>query len=183
MNAELAERLVLAARSGDEQAWYELVAGYERLVFAIAFGFRLRAEDREDVRQTVFFRLAQSLNTLRDPAKVGSWIATTARHECLALVRRRRPELPLDPDEEMGEEWTPEDKVLADDQAATLWAAFARLDQRCRALLALVVLVDPKPSYDEVGATLDIPHGSIGPTRQRCLSKLRDILEGEPAHE
>jgi RNA polymerase sigma factor (sigma-70 family) len=181
VNGDEAERLVLSAREGDEKAWYQLVAGYERLVFAIAFGFRLRAEDRDDVRQTVFFRLAQSLNTIREPAKVGGWIATTARHECLALVRRRRPELSLDPDEELSDDWTPEDKVLADERAAGLWAAFERLDQRCRALLALVVLVDPKPSYDEVGATLDMPHGSIGPTRQRCLNKLRDILEGDPA--
>jgi RNA polymerase sigma factor (sigma-70 family) len=177
MTREEAARFVRGARAGDAEAWSELVAGYERLVLAIAFNFRLSRLDAEDVRQTVFLRLAQHLDRLRDPESVGSWIASVARNECLALLRRPAPgnidEQHADPTVE-----GPEAGVLVAERNAEVWRAFDTISAECRALLTLLVLTDPSPSYEEVSAALELPMGSIGPTRRRCLDKLKDALGG-----
>jgi DNA-directed RNA polymerase specialized sigma24 family protein len=110
---------------------------------------------------------------------VGAWLATTARRECLQVIARRRRGVPVD-DEILGR--LPDDSppvdaaLLAGEQAAVLWAAFERLTPRCQRLLR-VLMADPPPSYSDVSAALDMPVGSIGPTRSRCLDRLRDLLD------
>jgi len=173
---EEAARLVREARAGDADAWARLVAGYERLVLAIAFNFRMRREDAEDVRQTVFFRLAQHLDRLRDPESVGSWIASVARNECLALIRNTKPTTSTDALDDVAVDADPVDNVLARESSVELWRAFARLGPDCQALLTMRVLNDPQPSYEEISVALDIPIGSIGPTRRRCLDKLKQAI-------
>jgi DNA-directed RNA polymerase specialized sigma24 family protein len=119
------------------------------------------------------------LDRLQDPARVGSWLATTARRECLRVLGRgarlvpcgdELPEL-VDDSREHGT------ALFTRERDATLWTAFAHLGPRDQALLRMLV-ADPAPSYEEIGATLEMPIGSIGPTRARCLDRLRVAAEG-----
>ena len=171
-----AARLVRPARAGEPEAWADLVGGYQRLVLAIAFTFRLGRPDAEDVRQTVFFRLAQHLDRIRDPESIGSWIASVARNESLAVVRAARSNAGEDALASLSVEG-PEAEVLASERSSELWQAFATLGDDCRTLLTLLLLEEPQPSYDEISIALDMPIGSIGPTRRRCLDRLKLALE------
>lgn len=169
-----AGELVRAAACGDERAWDALVDRYSGLVWAIARNHRLSASDCDEVFQTTWLRLVEHADRLQDPAKVGGWLATTARHEALRLLRRSGRQIP------MGDELpecacpapAPGDDMLRSERDRALWAAFSRLPARDQALLRLLA-ADPAPSYEEVGAALEMPVGSIGPTRARCLERLR----------
>src|SRR6266540_1253387 len=144
--------LVARAGGGDERAWSALVARYAPLVWSVCRGYRLDEADAADVSQTVWLRLVEQLQTLRDPAALPGWLVTTTSRECvrmrMAAVRQRTAFGRLD--------------VAAGDEAGTI-------DQR---LLELLVR-DPQPSYKEISAQLSMPIGSIGPTRARCLDRLR----------
>jgi RNA polymerase sigma factor (sigma-70 family) len=175
--------LVNAAAEGDQRAWDELVDRFSGLVWAIARAHRLGAADAADVSQTTWLRLVEHLGRLRDPEHVGAWLATTARHECLRVIRRAKRETPddtldADGDRSTGEENSPESAVLLRERHAQLLAALGRLSQRCQTLLRALASV-PAPSYAEVSEALEMPVGSIGPTRSRCLSHLRRELEAE----
>jgi RNA polymerase sigma factor (sigma-70 family) len=170
--------LVVRARSGDQQAWAALTDRYTNLLWSVARGMRLTRADAADVVQTTWLRLVESLDTLREPEHLGSWLVTTARRECLATQRRgarMRMGLP-DSWTDMPANGDPLDEaLLREERDAALWRAFGALTQRCQSLLR-VLMADPAPSYDEVSEALDMPVGSIGPTRQRCLRSLREIL-------
>jgi RNA polymerase sigma factor (sigma-70 family) len=174
---EEAARLVREARAGNADAWAQLVGAYERLVLAIAFNFRLGRADAEDVLQTVFFRLAQHLDRIRDPASVGSWVASVARNECVALVRRPQEVSIIDAIDDFGTVASPEEAVIAGERSVELWKAFGALSPECQALLTLLVLTEPQPSYEDISVALDVPIGSIGPTRRRCLDRLKHALD------
>lgn len=168
--------LVAAALENDQTAWNELVERYTRLVWHVIHGFhQLDDERRADVHQTVWLRLAEQLHVIVNPERVGGWLATTARHECIRQVRQQRREVP---ELEVEPEWVddaPERHLLESERDAALWLAFARLRPDCQQLLRLLI-ADPPFSYDEVAEILDMPRGSIGPTRQRCLETLRKRL-------
>lgn len=172
--------LVDAATQGDRRAWDELVERYGRLVYAIARGFRLSTPDVADVFQTVWLRFAEHIDRLHDPERAGSWLATTTRHECLRMVRMASrvvltDELEdLDPGGARAAAEASVDPVVAAEERAALREAFARLPERCRRLLALVV--DPSVDYDEICVQMSMPKGSIGPTRGRCLARLETEL-------
>ncbi|MGH8823299.1 MAG: RNA polymerase sigma factor [Jiangellaceae bacterium] len=173
--------LLRDAAGGDQRAWDQLVERYSRLVWAVTRGHRLAYADSADVFQTTWLRLVEHLGRLRDPEHLAGWLSTTARHESLRILRmgrRERPEEDLagerDPVRVAGP--GPEASLLADEERASVATAFARLSERCRALLRLVV-AEPGLSYAEVALALDIPVGSIGPTRGRCLRQLKDLLE------
>lgn len=176
--------LVRDAAGGDQEAWNQLVDRYSRLVWAIARGHRLAHADSADVFQTTWLRLVEHLGRLRDPEQLAGWLSTTARHECLRVLRLGRRERP-DEDVAAGHEsdWPgdpgPETALLAHEERVSVAAAFARLSQRCQALLRLVV-AEPGLSYADVARALGIPVGSIGPTRGRCLEQLRRLLD-DPA--
>lgn len=176
--------LVLAAAAGDQQAWEALVTRFAGLVWSVARGYRLGPADAADVSQTTWLRLVEHLHRLQEPEHVGSWIATTARNECLRVLRRSGRELVVDEiadrHESANPEPTPESVVLASERKQLLWKALHRLPPRCRALLQ-VVAVSPELSYEEISAALDMPVGSIGPTRARCLAHLRRELAAEGA--
>ncbi len=174
--------LVALARAGDEAAWRELVALYLDLVWSVARAHSLDRCDAADVTQTTWLRLAEHLDRLREPSKVGAWLATTARRESLKVLRERRRQVPsaligeladrsghltaaVIPGESLGEGGLGgHDQVLAE--------AFAALAPPCQSLLR-ALMADPAPSYSEVSAALGMPMGSIGPTRARCLDRLR----------
>jgi RNA polymerase sigma factor (sigma-70 family) len=173
--------LVKGAASGDQAAWDALVARYTNLLWSIARGYRLERTDAADVVQVAWLRLVEHLPRLRDPERVGAWLATTVRRECLQVVSRRKRDLPVVDDvfDAVPDTSAPVDaRLLADEQAATLWSAFEQISGRCQHLLR-VLMADPPPSYVEVSEVMEMPVGSIGPTRARCLDRLRVILDDE----
>lgn len=172
--------LVRAAATGDRQSWDQLVDRFSALLWSIAMAYRLSRPDAADVVQTVWLRLLENLNRLRDPDRVGAWLATTARRECQRALAQSRRVLPTDDDwrlepRETGEP-TPEEVAVTSERDRLLWAAFAQLSESCRRLLRILVVV--APPYEEVAAALGMPIGSIGPTRARCLERLRRRLSG-----
>jgi RNA polymerase sigma factor (sigma-70 family) len=169
-----AESLVRAAARGDAGAWDELVERYAGLVWAVARAHRLSAADAADVAQTTWLRLLEHLGRLKAPGAVGAWLATTARRECLHVLRQAARCRPSDvvPEPVADTEADADLPLLMAERDATLWKAFTRLPARDQALLRLLTS-DPRPSYDEIGSALGMPIGSIGPTRARALERLR----------
>ena len=175
------EALVEAARNGDQAAWDALVASHGSRVWAVARAHRLGSADAEDVFQVTFLRLVTHIDTLREPGRVGAWLATTARHECLRVLRRSGRAVPSGDDRvlDSADPLLPplETRLVEGERQAALHVALGRLPERCQRLLR-VLMADPEPSYEEVGRALEMPIGSIGPTRGRCLKRLRLELQG-----
>ncbi|HEY3870136.1 MAG TPA: sigma-70 family RNA polymerase sigma factor [Actinocrinis sp.] len=173
--------LVDAAVRGSHAAWNGLVDRYARLVWSVARTFRLSDADAADVCQTTWLRLVENLDRIADPERLGSWLATTARRECIAVLRRRDREAPVseaawnefEEPEAPGD--GPEARIITQDENKQLWDAFSGLSERCRNLLRVLAAVpkEGKASYAQISAALGIPTGSIGPTRARCLEQLR----------
>jgi RNA polymerase sigma factor (sigma-70 family) len=182
-------QLVAAASHGDTAAWDALVERYDRLVWAVARSFRLSDADAADVSQTTWLRLVEKLATIRDPERLAGWLATTARREALRSIRLADRESPVldEGGEPSGQDPTPdlqnpETLALLGDEYRRLWQAYAKLPENCRRLLSAVSAAPPG-GYAEVAAVLDMPIGSIGPTRGRCLKHLRRLMaeEDQPA--
>ncbi|MCC8244190.1 RNA polymerase sigma factor [Saccharothrix luteola] len=170
--------LVSAAAEGDQRAWNEIVARFTPLVLAVVHRHRLRHADVADVHQTVWLRLVEQLRSLREADALPGWIATTTRNECLRVLRVQQRTLPYDPRSE-DEPASPDDAVAdldeeleAAQRRQALREGFRSLPEPCRVLLARL-MADPPPSYAAVAEQLAMPVGSIGPTRIRCLEKLR----------
>ena len=167
--------LVARARRGDRGAWDALVARYSRLVLSVARAQGLREADREDVGQVVWLKLAQNLDRLTNPDAVGAWLATTSKRESLRLGARGAREVPSEGElfDGIADNQDVEETVLRNERDRELWAGFGRLSARCQSLLRLIAEEWP---YEEISQTLAMPVGSIGPTRQRCLDKLRALI-------
>jgi RNA polymerase sigma factor (sigma-70 family) len=169
--------LVTRARTGDKRAWDALVDRYAPLIWSICRRYRLGRADAEDVSQSVWLRLVDHLDKIRDPAALPGWLATTTRRECgRALFAAYGPHAPACrshaenlPDEQAG---TADQDLLAAERHAALFQAFAELPAEGQRLIALL-LADPPVPYAEISIRLGIPVGSIGPNRSRCLDKLR----------
>jgi RNA polymerase sigma factor (sigma-70 family) len=175
------EVLVPQAIQGDQVAWEALVARLQRVAWHSIAGFDLGPEDRKDAFAATFFRLNERLATIREPAKLPGWVATTARNEVRTLLRARRRLRATDPvDLSLGAQAPVDDERLADDELRrAVREAFATISERCQELLRLITL-DPPLSYADIGGMLGMPHGSIGPTRQRCLDQLRGAAPLRP---
>lgn len=182
-------RIALAAAGGDAVAWKVLVERFSGLVWSVTRGYRLSSADAADVFQTVWLRLAEHLARIETPKYVGAWLATTAKRESLRVARDRARVVPMDEaallDFGEADEGSPEQAVLDSEQelidsehAKLLWRAFGEMSARCQKLLRILIATPP-PSYVDVAAALDMPVGSIGPTRARCLQQLRRRLAGE----
>ena len=176
--------LVARCRRGDGTAWSALVKRYQRLVYAVVLRTGLDEHHAVDVFQTVFSRLLEHLPRLRDPSRLQAWIVTCAKREALLARQRGRRTVSLTPDDDDGASTLedpadagplPEDVLSSLQQAHVLRLALDRLDDRCRGLLTLAFSDDDVP-YDEIGRRLAMPVGSIGPTRARCLDKLRKLV-------
>jgi RNA polymerase sigma factor (sigma-70 family) len=175
---EVAELVRLAA-SGERAAWESLVQRYEGLLWSVARSHRLDAASASDVVQTTWLKLLEHVEDLRNPDALGGWLATTARNECLRVLRHQARTIPTE-DDRIPEDSVPSDldaQLLTQERDAALWRAFATLSSRCQALLRMLAAA-PAPSYDDVSAALDMPVGSIGPTRGRCLATLRRAIAG-----
>jgi RNA polymerase sigma factor (sigma-70 family) len=169
--------LIAGARGGDMPAWDALVDRYTPLIWSICRKYRLGRADADDVRQTVWLRLVDQLNKIREPAALPGWLATTTRRECGRLVRAAHG--PHAVSYELDAENMPdkradaaEQELLVAERYAALREAFTHLHPEGQRLIAMLT-VDPPVSYAEISATLGIPIGSIGPTRSRCLDKMR----------
>jgi RNA polymerase sigma factor (sigma-70 family) len=168
--------LVTRARNCDQQAWNALVERYAPLIWSICRRHQLSAADTEDVGQVVWLRLVDQLDNLRDPAALPGWLATTTRRECFRIQRTAgRPSAVrqvLDeniPDKQAA---AADHELLVTERNAALREAFSRLPPGSQRLLALLI-ADPQVRYAEISARLGISVGSIGPSRSRCLDKLR----------
>ena len=170
--------LVTRARRGDKQAWDAIVERYAPLIWSICRQYRLSDADAEDVGQVVWLHLVDRLDDLRDPAALPGWLATTTRRQCFRLrrtaARSRQVSGPLVDADTMADTGAvlAEDELLQAERDAALRAAMSDLPRGCRELMTLLT-ADPPVSYAEISARLGIPIGSIGPSRSRCLAKLR----------
>ena len=169
--------LVTRARNGERQAWDALVERYAPLIWSICRRHRLEAADAADAAQTVWLKLADQLDKIRDPAALPGWLATTTRRACSRILRTARR--PCDAGYALAAGTIPDDHaqpagqdLLAAERHAALRKAFGQLPPGCQQLLALLIH-DPALSYAEISTRLGIPAGSIGATRRRCLDKLR----------
>ncbi len=168
--------LLRAAEAGDQDAWGGIVSRFGDLLWSVARAHRLSAADAGDVVQMTWLRLVENLGRIEDPERLAGWLATTARRECLRTLRRSgREQLSADGDAtiDLQDHAEPLDsRLLSEERDAQLWESFGGLQPRCQQLLR-VLMADPAPSYLEAAAALDMPIGSIGPTRARCLQRLR----------
>ena len=174
--------LVAACRKGDRGAWEELIQRYRRLIYSVPVSWRLDPSDCDGIFQRVALKLLEHVQSVRDPGALASWLTITARREVWALKREGQRTRGF---EEGEAERMPEEPadVLADlhliECEHALALAFERMPDRCRELLTLLYLVDPRPSYEDISERLGRPIGSLGPTRARCLKKLRQLYEQE----
>jgi len=176
-----ATHLIRRAAEGHRWAWERLVAQYSRLIWAMTRDFKLPENDAADVAQATWLRLLEHIERIEHPDRLGSWLATTARHECLRhLAARKRLVLIQDDDDALADAVShqPEvdERLLADERAQAVREALSRLPWRWQRLLELL-MSDPPASYLEISTQLGLPVGSIGPTRGRCLERLRELLQ------
>ena len=175
---ERAVDLVARALDGERDAWEQLVDDLTGLLWTVARANGLNDADAADVVQTTWLRLAENLGRIRDPERVSAWLVTTARRESLKMLRGATRSVPVGiaVDHRAVVEDDSSAPLLRAELGTRLWGAFSALPVLCRALLR-VMMSDPAPSYAEVSAALDMPIGSIGPRRARCLQHLRTIFE------
>ena len=174
------DSLVTACVAGDQQAWHTLVEQFSPLVWTIARSHRLSPDDCQDVYQLTWMRAVQHLHKLHTPDRLAAWLTTTARRECLRQLELSRRHVPVGDkallDAPGPHADPPDDAVIRRERNSEVLTAFRKLPARDQALLG-VLMADPAPSYDEASRILGVPIGSIGPTRQRALARLRGMLE------
>jgi RNA polymerase sigma factor (sigma-70 family) len=179
------ESLVLACRNGDAAAWEALVDRYQRLIFALARHAGLNEDQAADVFQRVFTLLFEALNKIEQPALIGAWLTTTTRHEAWRFSRRERAATRIYSQrlEQAGtladDALLPEALVLRLEEQHRVRLVVESLDPRCRRLIEMLFYRSDAPPYAEIAAALGMSEGGIGPTRARCLDKLRRRLEAQ----
>lgn len=180
--------LVARCRRGDAAAWDALVQRFAALVHAVAVRHGLPPMEVDDVGQEVFLALARHLERIENPEALPAWLLITTRRLSWRAVQKRRQEVNLASDDNPDTTEQMRDSALQMPGMETLLVGWqrqealekglSRLDAKCRTLLWLLFLDREEPSYEEICGQLGMPIGSIGPTRTRCLGKLRSILEG-----
>lgn len=190
--------LVAGALDGRQDAWDALVDRLHRVVWKAVNMMTTDPDVRDDAFAATWLRLAERLDTIREPEKLPGWLATTATNEVRQIIRRRGPgEFSLnaswrpgvdDPAVDLGDRLVGDDgdhtaALVRAEQRAEVRTAFSRLDEGCREIITVLVLADPPPPYGEASEILGRPVGSLGPTRSRCLEKLRRLLEPGAAPE
>jgi len=165
--------LLARAAEGDQEAWDALVDRFSQMVWSIARGFRLDDATAKDVTQTVWLRLVENLDRITDPERLPGWLATTCRREALRVKGVRERMIPTEFEYDIADE-TPslEAMLVEDEQAREVLVAFEALSEDCRQLLRLLC-TDPPLSYEEIAEIVGRPIGSLGPTRSRCLDRLK----------
>lgn len=181
--------IVKACLQGNALAWEALIKRYQRLIYSLPLKARLSQDDAADIFQAVCLKLYEKLEALRDHEKLSSWIITTTTRECWRLANRQRKERPADgwSDEEQDEKLQQlasdsplieEQRIVLEQQQAVRQAVGA-LPERCKDLLTLLFYKNDELSYTEIARQMAMPVASIGPTRARCLEKLKKLLQGK----
>lgn len=175
--AELLER----AGGGDRDAWAAIVSRFERLLWSVARSFRYDDATTADVVQTVWLRLAEHCGRIREPDRLASWLATTCRNECVSAARRRKREVAdagifgLVESQHRCQPAGLDERPIDQETYREVLRALARLPESCQQLLRLLC-ADPPLDYRTVSDLIGRPIGSIGPSRQRCLARLRELM-------
>lgn len=162
--------------AGSEEAWNELVDRFSQFVWSVARSYGLDEAAASDVAQTVWLKLIESGQRIREPEKLPGWIATTTKREALRVVklRAREPSIDFEYDEpDAG--FSLEGMLIEDEQVRAALEAFEELSEKCQHLLRLLC-ADPPLSYEEISELAEMPVGSIGPTRARCVDRLKDEM-------
>jgi RNA polymerase sigma factor (sigma-70 family) len=172
-------KLVERAARGEAEAWDDLVDQFSPLVWSIARAHRLSDADADDMFQTTWLVLLEHIDRLKRPGRLAGWLTTTARREALRLARHNVRLLPID-EERLASSPCDDDAitvVLTCERDSAVRHAFTTLAARDQTLLTLLV-AEPRRSYEQIARTLGMPIGSIGPTRSRCLERLRRAMVG-----
>lgn len=177
--------LIAACLEGSHEAWEALIKRYQRLIYSIPFKARLSPDDAADIFQSVCLKLYEKLDTLRDHQKISSWLITTTSRECWRASARRRREAPpaSDSEEEFdSHKEIPATGLLADEESELIERqqivreAVEALPERCRDLVTMLFYEKDDLSYVDIAARMGMPVASVGPTRARCLEKLKKSL-------
>ncbi len=167
-------KLVEGCLRGDQQAWESLINRYERLIYSIALSLCREPETAVDILQQVCLELYQRLEDVRSIESLPGWISTVTRRKTFAHLRSLKPTEPLLDDDRFVE---PTDRIDELERQHLLVQALNALPERCRRLIELLYLTAGGKSYEEVSAEMNMPVASIGPTRNRCLQKLKKLLD------
>jgi RNA polymerase sigma factor (sigma-70 family) len=181
--------LIAACLEGEVIAWETLISRYQRLIYSIPLKSRLTADDAADVFQSVCLTLYKKLATLRDHERISSWLITTTTRECWKVSARNRREAQA-PDSGSDDDSNPLESIpsaapRADEERETLERQQAvrqgveSLPERCRELLTMLFYQTDELSYADIARRMEMPVPSIGPTRARCLEKLKKLLQGK----
>ena len=178
--------LIRDCRSGIQTAWAELVARYQRLIFAIPRRAGLSEEQSADVFQDVFLTLFEKLDEIEQPEKIRSWIVTTAKFKTWATVRGSKGLYSPESDEEMEREMSnladaaplADEMLIELEQQHLIRTALKQLEERCRKIISMLYLRVSAASYSEVADEIGVGETSISPLRSRCLKKLEKLLAG-----
>ncbi len=172
-----AQELLSRVVAGDERAWDEVVDRYAGLVWSVARSYRLSSAATDDVVQTVWLRLAEHCGRIRQPDRLASWLATTTRNEALRVIRGNNRLTPQADIDERPELTSPsvEERISDDVTLRAVLGAFAKLSPADQQLMRLLCTVPPL-DYQTIAEMLGRPIGSIGPTRARCLDRLKKLL-------
>ena len=166
------EALIERCIKGDQDAWQALIARYQRLVYSVAYTLCPNPEDVSDIFQQVWLELHQQLGDLRDVNALPAWLMTVTRRRAFTIIKSRHPSAPLDhelPDVS--------ERLHRIENEHMLERALVQLSERCRKLIDLLYFDTKEPSYLEISQTMGMPEASIGPTRARCLDKLRKLMD------
>ncbi len=158
--------------AGDHDAFQIVVRRFERLLWSVCWSAGLSCDDAEDVAQVVWIRFLENATSIREPERLAGWLATTAHRQCLKHLQQRARTTPTDKVPELNISTDASDDLVKSHIHTEIRHALTRASERCRLLLALL-LHEPPLEYAEISTTLNMPVGSIGPTRQRCLDRLR----------
>jgi RNA polymerase sigma factor (sigma-70 family) len=173
--------LLRAASEGDQEAWNSITDRFTNLLWSVARSYRLSHDDAADAVQNTWLRLLENVTKIDNPEALPGWLATTARREALGVLRRRGRDV-LTRNEDLGADVVDPEAValdtslLEDERDVQLWASFMQLPERCQQLLRVLMACD-RPVYADVAEAFDMPIGSIGPTRMRCLERLRRLMD------
>jgi RNA polymerase sigma factor (sigma-70 family) len=179
------EELLAACLRGEQAAWDVLVDRYAALIYSIPLKYGFSAADAADVFQSVCVILLEKLSSVREPRGLAAWIITTASRQCIAVARQRRREqqravpdgLPNADAEPADPELLPEDEAMALERQQAVRTAVSQLPSNCRYLIEALFSDNPEhTSYQQLADRLGVPTNSLGPTRSRCLAKLRRLL-------
>jgi RNA polymerase sigma factor (sigma-70 family) len=178
---EIASGAFTAWRAGDATAVDDLVTAMTPILWHVVRAYGHDRQSAEDVIATTWLGFVRLHQTIQDPKAVASWLITSARRGAAEHARKARRASPVE-DEKLAavlpDVESAEALAVLDDDAARLWRAVASVDERCRKLLRVIAFME-RPDYQSLSQELDMPVGSIGPTRARCLAKVRNALTNE----